>query len=82
MLGCVVAQMEQREAFPGQRRKARQGRLGSGLARWTPLSVVAIDESAIVASAQAKKSRADRFAYQIALKRSPAALFCSYFAVR
>ena len=70
MLGYVVAQMEQREAFLGEE-GARQQRLGlkASDVGLTPL-VVAIDElGAIVASAQAKE-KAQLFALltQIALK--------------
>lgn len=70
MLGYVVAQMEQREAFLGEE-GARQQRLGLKASEvgLTPL-VVAIDElGAIVASAQAKE-KAELFALltQIALK--------------
>lgn len=70
MLGYVVAQMEQREAFLGKE-GARQQRLGlkASDVGLTPL-VVAIDElGAIVASAQAKE-KAQLFALltQIALK--------------
>lgn len=70
MLGYVVAQMEQREAFLGQE-GARQGRLGLKASEvgLTPL-VVAIDElGAIVASAQAKeKAHLIALLTQIALK--------------
>lgn len=70
MLGYVVAQMEQREAFLGKE-GARQQRLGLKASEvgLTPL-VVAIDElGALVASAQAKE-KAELFALltQIALK--------------
>lgn len=70
MLGYVVAQMEQREAFLGKE-GARQGRLGLKASEvgLTPL-VVAIDElGAIVASAQAKeKAQLIALLTQIALK--------------
>ncbi len=61
MLGYVVAQMEQREDFLGKEHVRR--RLEAGLARWDlPLVVAIVELRAIVASAQARKSRADRFA--------------------
>ena len=70
MLGYVVAQMEQREAFLGQE-GARQGRLGLKASEvgLVPL-VVAIDElGALVASAQAKeKAELIALLTQIALK--------------
>ena len=70
MLGYVVAQMEQREAFLGKE-GARQQRLGlkASDVGLTPL-VVAIDElGAIVASAQAKeKAQLIALLTQIALK--------------
>jgi hypothetical protein len=70
MLGYVVAQMEQREAFLGQE-GARQGRLGLKASEvgLVPL-VVAIDElGALVASAQAKeKAELVALLTQIALK--------------
>lgn len=70
MLGYVVAQMEQREAFLGEE-GARQQRLGlkASDVGLTPL-VVAIDElGAIVASAQAKeKAQLIALLTQIALK--------------
>ena len=70
MLGYVVAQMEQREAFLGKE-GARQQRLGLKASEvgLTPL-VVAIDElGAIVASAQAKeKAQLIALLTQIALK--------------
>ncbi len=62
--------MEQREDLA--KRRARQGRLGSGLGEvgLTPLVAasththnIIIDESVAVASAQAKRKWADRFAY-------------------
>ena len=70
MLGYVVAQMEQREAFLGKE-SARQQRLGLKASEvgLTPL-VVAIDElGALVASAQAKeKAELVALLTQIALK--------------
>ena len=78
MLGYVVAQMEQREAFLGKE-GARQQRLGLKASEvgLTPL-VVAIDElGAIVASAEAKeKAKLIALLTQIALKgRSSGVIF-------